>query len=153
MLAEELQLAGLMQPLKLIEEASPEQSRQHAHRQEEPRPAVHPSLAVGREPTAGHDGVHMRVVRQRRAPRPRKALGRLDPETRGDLGFRRSDLVALVQDVGATHADQAVEKSIDLELITSPLPALATVQPEMMTEALSNLIDNAIRYTPRADEC
>ena len=76
------------------------------------------------------------------------ALGRLDPETRGDLGFRRSDLVALVQDVGATHADQAVEKSIDLELITSPLPALATVQPEMMAEALSNLIDNAIRYTP-----
>ena len=90
----------------------------------------------------------MRVVRQRQAPRPRTALGRLDPETRGDLGFRRSDLVALVQDVGATHADQAVEKSIDLELITSPLPALATVQPEMMTEALSNLIDNAIRYTP-----
>ena len=76
------------------------------------------------------------------------ALGRLDPETRGDLDFRRSDLVALVQDVGAAHADQAIAKAIDLELVTATQPVLATVQPEMMAEALSNLIDNAIRYTP-----
>ena len=53
---------------QLLQEAPPEQARQHPHRQEEPRPARHPGLAVGREPAARHDGVHMRVVRQRRAP-------------------------------------------------------------------------------------
>ena len=53
---------------ELFEEAAPEQAREHAHRQEEARPARDPALAVGRQPAAGHDAVHVRVVRQRRAP-------------------------------------------------------------------------------------
>ena len=68
MLAEELQPAGLVQPLQFFEEPAPEQPREHAHRQEEARPACHPGRAVRRQPAAGHDAVHVRVVRQRRAP-------------------------------------------------------------------------------------
>ena len=47
-LAEELQLAGPMRLQQRFEEASPEQTRQHLHRQEEPRPARHPGPAVRR---------------------------------------------------------------------------------------------------------
>ena len=42
-LAEELQLAGLMHPQQLFEEAPPEQPREHPHRQEEARPAGDPA--------------------------------------------------------------------------------------------------------------
>ena len=76
------------------------------------------------------------------------ALGRLDPETRGDLEFRCHDLVALAQDVGAAHADHALAKVIDLELIAVSRPVLTNMLPDLIAEALGNLIDNAIRYTP-----
>lgn len=76
------------------------------------------------------------------------ALGRLDPEASGDLDFRRHDLVALAQDVGAAHADQALAKGVDLELIAASSPVLATMIPDLIAEALGNLIDNAIQYTP-----
>lgn len=76
------------------------------------------------------------------------ALGRLDPETRGELDFPAQDLVALAQDVGAAHADQAFAKAIDLELVAVARPELANMIPDLIAEALGNLIDNAIRYTP-----
>ncbi|NBS95866.1 MAG: sensor histidine kinase [Betaproteobacteria bacterium] len=77
------------------------------------------------------------------------ALGRLDPEARLDLDFRVSNLVALVQDIGGAHLDQALGRGIDLELVASVDQVLVRLQPELLSEALGNLIDNAIRYTPR----
>jgi two-component system sensor histidine kinase TctE len=77
------------------------------------------------------------------------ALGRLDPEARGNLDLQRSDIVALVQDVGALHLDQAIEKDLDLELAAPNHPVLVDVQPDLISEALGNLLDNAVRYTPR----
>lgn len=76
------------------------------------------------------------------------ALGRLDPEAIGDLQFRNHDLVMLAQDVGAAHADQALAKGIDLELLAASRPVFAHMISDLIAEALSNLIDNAIRYTP-----
>jgi two-component system sensor histidine kinase TctE len=76
------------------------------------------------------------------------SLGRLDPETRGDLDFHSADLVTLAQDVGVAHADQALAKSIDLELVSSAPLIEVALQADLMTEALGNLLDNAIRYTP-----
>ena len=75
-------------------------------------------------------------------------LGGIDPEARDDLDLRRFDLVALTRDVGATHADQAIAKGIDLALVATAASLLMPIQPELMAEALNNLIDNAIRYTP-----
>ena len=75
-------------------------------------------------------------------------LGRLDPEMRRDLDFHSRDLVALAQDVGAAHADQALAKGIDLELIARSQPAFLNMIPDLIAEALGNLIDNAVRYTP-----
>ena len=76
------------------------------------------------------------------------ALGSLDPEMRGDLDFRRVDLTTLAQDVGAIHADRALSKSIDLELL-APVTTFARVIPDLIAEALGNLLDNAISYTPK----
>ncbi|MDP3086427.1 MAG: sensor histidine kinase N-terminal domain-containing protein [Rubrivivax sp.] len=75
-------------------------------------------------------------------------VGRLDPEVRGELDFRLQDLAALAQDVGAALADLAVAKAIDLALLAAAAPVQVAVNPELMCEALANLIDNAIRYTP-----
>lgn len=77
------------------------------------------------------------------------ALGRLDPEARGDLDFVATDLAALAHDVGATYLELALDKQIDLELREPVVPVVVTAQPELLSEALGNLLDNALRYTPR----
>ena len=53
---------------ELLQEQSAEQAREHAHREEEARPAGDPLGAVEREPTPRHDHVHVRMMGERRAP-------------------------------------------------------------------------------------
>lgn len=77
------------------------------------------------------------------------ALGRLDPEAGRSADFQNTDLVRLIRDVGAAHADQAVAKNIDFEMITATKEVCAEVQADLFAEAVSNIIDNAIRYTPQ----
>ena len=62
--AGEVQLAGHERRLQLRKEQSAEPSREDANRQEEPRPASHPSSLVWREATAWDNAVQMRVVLQ-----------------------------------------------------------------------------------------
>jgi two-component system sensor histidine kinase TctE len=76
------------------------------------------------------------------------AIGRLDPEAGHDLNDQMGDLVTLVQDVGAAHVDQALSKGVDLELVALGNAISVRMQPELLSEALGNLLDNAIRYTP-----
>ena len=76
------------------------------------------------------------------------AFGRLDPEARSDLVLLPQDLVELCRDLGAAHMDHAVAQAIDFELIAPDNPVRVPMQRELLAEALSNLIDNAIRYTP-----
>ncbi len=68
MFTEELQLAGTVGIAELLEEQPPEQLREHAHGQEEPRPAGDPTFTVERQAAAGDDAVHMGVMGHRRAP-------------------------------------------------------------------------------------
>ena len=68
-IAEEGEPAGAMGRGQPVEEQPAEQAREHAHGQEEARPAGDPARAVGREAAAGHDDVHVRVVGH--APSPR----------------------------------------------------------------------------------
>ena len=75
-------------------------------------------------------------------------FGRLDPETRRDITFVEGDLVALAAEVGALHMDQALARDIDFELAAPDRPVLVPMQRELLAEAVSNLLDNAIRYTP-----
>ena len=76
------------------------------------------------------------------------ALGRLDPETAFDLELTPVDLVALAHDVGALYLDTALARQIDLELVAPETPVIASVQAELLSEALGNLVDNALRYCP-----
>ena len=50
--------------------------------------------------------------------------------------------------MGATFTDIALTKSIDLELIAPQSPVSVDVQPDLVAEALANLLDNALRHTP-----
>ncbi len=58
----------MMGVLDLFEEAAPEQAREHAHRQEEPRLAADPPIGIERQAAARHDAVHMRMVGEGGAP-------------------------------------------------------------------------------------
>jgi signal transduction histidine kinase len=58
-----------------------------------------------------------------------------------------TDLVALLRSVIDLYADLAEEKRIELRLDASgPIPA--TVDPVRMRQAVANLVDNALKYTP-----
>jgi two-component system, OmpR family, sensor histidine kinase TctE len=78
------------------------------------------------------------------------ALGVIDRESRGDMDFAICDLVAIAEDVGSVYADQALAKNIDLELMAASRPVMALVARDLIAEALANLLDNALRYTPAA---
>jgi two-component system sensor histidine kinase TctE len=75
-------------------------------------------------------------------------FGRLDPETVADLVRVPTDLIELVRDVGDAQADLALGKSIDLELQAPAAPVIVRVQVDLVEEALSNLLHNALQYTP-----
>ena len=76
------------------------------------------------------------------------ALGRIDAETRSEMDFVEGDLAAIAEDVGASHADQALARHIELELAAPVRPIVALVVPDLIAEALANVLDNALRYTP-----
>jgi len=62
LVTEELQLPGVVRRQKLLEEQPAEQPREDPDREEEPRAARDPAVTVGRDTTARHDDVHVRVV-------------------------------------------------------------------------------------------
>ncbi|AYH45729.1 sensor histidine kinase [Azoarcus sp. DN11] len=76
------------------------------------------------------------------------ALSRLDPEVRADLRLADVDLAALAREVGETYLDAALEKGIELEFESAATTITVKGLPDLLGEALGNLIDNAIRYTP-----
>ena len=76
------------------------------------------------------------------------ALGRLDPENAHDLDTQPVDLVALAHDVGALYLDTALARQITLELLVPDAPVWAAAQAQLVSEALGNLVDNALRYSP-----
>ncbi|WP_183027601.1 sensor histidine kinase KdpD [Variovorax sp. UMC13] len=76
------------------------------------------------------------------------SMGRLDLEGRSDLALVPVDLGALAREVGETYLDAALEKQIELELVAGDTPVCVRGEPDLLGEALGNLIDNAIRCTP-----
>jgi two-component system, OmpR family, sensor histidine kinase TctE len=75
-------------------------------------------------------------------------LARLDPEGRGNIALLPVDLVALAREVGEAYMDVAIARGIALELLPARPSVLVQGQPDLLREALGNLIDNAIRHTP-----
>lgn len=76
------------------------------------------------------------------------ALSRLDPEIRGSLELTKVDLVAVAREVGEIYLDAAQRKGVEMELSCAETPVYVQAQPDLMREALGNLIENAVQYTP-----
>lgn len=76
-------------------------------------------------------------------------LGAIAPGTLLRSQLRPVDLVALVQEVGMTFVDQATTRGIELELLAPPGEVRIAAHAELLAEAIGNVLDNALRYTPR----
>ena len=75
-------------------------------------------------------------------------LARAEPANGQVQEVSRLDLGELACDVAGELASLALKKSIDLSFEGSPGPAVVDGNPTMLREMVSNLVDNALRYTP-----
>lgn len=73
-------------------------------------------------------------------------LARAEPEGDARERFVRFDLAAMVRDVTASWVPQALESDVDLGYSGPDEPVWVHGDAALLTEALSNLIDNALRY-------
>jgi two-component system, OmpR family, sensor histidine kinase TctE len=77
------------------------------------------------------------------------ALARADS---ADVAPEAVDLEALAQTVTRQWWAEARASGVDLGLDAAPGPVHVMAQPALLKEALSNLLHNAIRYTPRGGQ-
>ncbi len=73
-------------------------------------------------------------------------LARADPSANIAIKNQRVDLSALVGEVVAKFFDRALQSDIDLGVDIQPAQVLA--DPSLLDDLLSNLVDNALKYTP-----
>jgi two-component system sensor histidine kinase TctE len=64
----------------------------------------------------------------------------------GDKLVEPTDLRALLLELDDAHRDRAHAAGVDLNIRLPDQPVILNADPVMMTEALSNLIDNALRH-------
>ena len=74
------------------------------------------------------------------------ALSRADARTMQNQPQQQVDLKTLCEDMLGTHLDAASAKHIDLGLDTRPVQVLG--HDWLLRELLSNVVDNAVKYTP-----
>ena len=93
------------------------------------------------------DDVDAGVARASHVVEQLLTLARVEPEA---LSAQRvdCDLVAIARDAIVARAALAADKSIDLGLARAT-PATVSGDPASLAILLANLIDNALRYTPR----
>lgn len=75
------------------------------------------------------------------------ALSRADARSLSAQPLERVDLKALCEALLESHLDAATGKAIDLGLDVSPV--YVSGQEWLLRELLSNLVDNALKYTPK----
>jgi two-component system, OmpR family, sensor histidine kinase TctE len=73
-------------------------------------------------------------------------LARADPAANIAIKNQPVDLSALVGEVVAKFFDRALQSDIDLGVDIKPAQVLA--DPSLLDDLLSNLVDNALKYTP-----
>jgi two-component system sensor histidine kinase TctE len=75
------------------------------------------------------------------------ALARADPAVNISTKKLKVRLDATVAEVAARFFDRALQSEIDLGVETTAVSVLA--DPSLLDDLLSNLVDNALKYTPR----
>jgi two-component system, OmpR family, sensor histidine kinase TctE len=74
------------------------------------------------------------------------SLARADPAANMAAKNQPVELNAIVREVVARFIDRALESNIDLGIEVQP--ASVTADPSLLDDLLSNLVDNALKYTP-----
>ena len=74
------------------------------------------------------------------------SLARADPSANIAAKTQAVDLGALVGDIAARYFDRALQANIDLGVETASVSIRA--DPSLIDDLLSNLLDNALKYTP-----
>jgi two-component system sensor histidine kinase TctE len=91
--------------------------------------------------------LHRSVERAGRMTQQLLALARTDPEAVSAVELKALDLVALARRVGEEWISRALERDIDFGLVAPESPVWITGDDRLLGELLSNLIDNAFRYS------
>ncbi len=74
------------------------------------------------------------------------ALARADGADQARLPFQPIDMNALTRQIAEDHVPQALSAGLDLHFDAADDPAIVQANPDLLTELLTNLVDNAIRY-------
>ena len=77
------------------------------------------------------------------------AIGQLDQQLADHAEFVAVDLNALARDVGSSFFEAAESQGVALELREAAVPTVIRGAPDLLSEALGNLVDNAIRHAAR----
>jgi two-component system sensor histidine kinase TctE len=94
--------------------------------------------------------LHRSVERAGRMSQQLLALARTDPDAINAVELEPLDLVALARRVGEEWIPRALKRDIDFGLIAPDTPVRITGDDRLLSELLSNLIDNALRYSSPA---
>jgi two-component system, OmpR family, sensor histidine kinase TctE len=73
-------------------------------------------------------------------------LARADPSANTSARNQTVDLQGIVNEVAAKFFDRALQTNIDLGVEATP--TLIRANPSLLDDLLSNLVDNALKYTP-----
>jgi two-component system sensor histidine kinase TctE len=90
--------------------------------------------------------LHAAVERAARLIQQLLTLARAEPEAAVAAQFGEIDLALLARRVGEEWVARALEHDVDFGLVVPPQPVPVRGDEHLLTELLSNLIDNAIRY-------
>jgi two-component system, OmpR family, sensor histidine kinase TctE len=102
-----------------------------------------PDTSSGREALRA---LHRNVERAARVSQQLLALARTDPEAVAAIELKTVDLTALTRQVGEEWIPRALERDVDFGLAVPDHPVLVRGDERLLSEVLSNLIDNALRY-------
>jgi two-component system sensor histidine kinase TctE len=91
--------------------------------------------------------LHRSVERAGRMSQQLLSLARTDPGAINAVELKPLDLVALARRVGEEWIPRALKRDIDFGLIVPDTPVRITGDDRLLSELLSNLIDNALRYS------